>query len=120
MLYFPACHGILSKWFGERYVVYFKWRTGRKRIGLRSRGEEMPLSNYQESQIKEHVSQFPGIACPICYNRSWAISDELNFLPMLDVEYKMPIEGQAYPLVVLGCGRCGYVRLFSARRIGIL
>ena len=80
----------------------------------------MPLSSSQQSQIKEHVSQFPGMACPICHSQSWGLGEELNFLPVLDVKYKMPIEGRVYPVVILTCDNCKYVRLFSARAIGIL
>lgn len=80
----------------------------------------MPFSDSQQNKIKEHLSQFAWMACPICYSQSWVLGDELNFLPVLDVEYKMPIEGKVYPVVVLTCENCKYVRLFSARGIGIL
>jgi hypothetical protein len=58
--------------------------------------------------------------CPICGQRNRTIDSELQYLGVLDPEYRQPVQGAAYPLVTAACDNCYFVAQFQAKRLGIL
>jgi len=55
--------------------------------------------------------------CPACQQNNWGMLEELVQLP---VGPRVPVAPQEYPCVLITCRSCGYMRLFSAMRMGIV
>jgi hypothetical protein len=56
--------------------------------------------------------------CPICRNQNWSIGNMLVMAPKFSAGAF--IIGPGYPLVVVFCGRCTFVRFHSAIAMGLL
>lgn len=80
----------------------------------------MPLSYDQQNKIKEALTSTLQNPCAVCGARNWEIHSELSFFPMLDPEYKTPIEGKVYPVVLVVCTSCYNALSFSAMKMGLL
>jgi len=80
----------------------------------------MPLSSDQEYKIKQALSSTLQNPCAVCGGRNWEIHGDLSFFPILDSQYKMPIEGQVYPVVLVVCTSCYNTLSFSAMKMGLL
>lgn len=81
----------------------------------------MPFTNAQKEKITTHLAQFPLYnKCVVCGQSSWNYCDELVVYQMLDIQYKMVIEGKLFPLVILTCNKCGYVVSFSAQKLELI
>ena len=83
----------------------------------------MPLTNDQQTKIKNHLSQYLTSysgKCPICEGKNWTIEGELVVYPMFDTQYKMIIEGQVIPMAIVSCNKCYYSLSFNAMKLGLL
>ena len=80
----------------------------------------MPLSPEQQEKIKRTLSLTLQRPCAVCGGKNWEIQGDLSFFPILDPEYKMPIEGKIYPVVLVVCTSCNNTLSFSAMKMGLL
>lgn len=56
--------------------------------------------------------------CPLCGNRTWAISDRLVFTPLYGA--RTVLLGGGFPAVLIFCNRCAFMRWHSAVAIGLV
>lgn len=80
----------------------------------------MGLTGNQQQMVLNHIRSKVAGGCPMCGNRNWNIEPDLQYLGILDPEYKQPIEGSVYPVVTAMCTNCHFVAQFSAMRVGVL
>ena len=80
----------------------------------------MPFNTEQENKIKEILEPIRRSPCAICGGRNWEIHGEFSFFPIMDPEYKTPIEGKVYPIVLVVCTSCYNTLSFSAMKMGLL
>jgi predicted nucleic-acid-binding Zn-ribbon protein len=80
----------------------------------------MPLTSEQESKVKLAISPLLLRSCNVCGGRNWELKSEVSIYPMLDLQYKMPIEGRFYPVVLVTCSSCGNTLVFDAQKLGLL
>lgn len=80
----------------------------------------MTLSDEKNKIVLEHLNNNTNHMCPMCGKNRWKQMPDLQFLGMLDPEYKQPIEGKALPVVVISCENCHFLAQFSAMSLGIL
>ncbi len=80
----------------------------------------MPLTEEQNETIKEHLRDSVSGGCPVCGGRNWTILPDLGFTGTMDAEYKQPIQGKIYPVVVVVCQNCHFMLQFGAKALGVL
>ncbi len=80
----------------------------------------MPLSSEQQGKIKEALSSVMHNPCAVCGSRNWELQSELYFISLFDTQYKMPIEGKVYPVILVVCASCYNTLSFSARKMGLV
>jgi hypothetical protein len=80
----------------------------------------MPLSYDQQERIKEKLSPLLRSSCNVCGGRSWELHNEVAMHPLFDIQYKMPINGQFVPIVLVTCASCSNTLSFNAIKLGVL
>lgn len=80
----------------------------------------MPLSADQKQRIVAHLEANLHAGCPLCGSRNMSIEQDVQFLGVIDPEYKQPVEGNIYPVVSVTCDRCFHMFHLSAMRLGLL
>lgn len=83
----------------------------------------MPLTNEQLEKLNKYLSSYFksfGCKCPVCENRNWTFENELAVYQTYDTQYKMIIEGQVVPMVLISCNNCHYTLQFNAIKLGVL
>jgi len=79
----------------------------------------MPLTPDQMDQIQSWMEEKNvDPTCPACSNSSWVTSEMIA--PPVRARTKPSEDGLQVPMVQLTCNNCGYVRLFSAVKMGLL
>jgi hypothetical protein len=79
----------------------------------------MALTLEQKNKIKATLAGHYPRSCNFCGSTNWELAPDLAYFPLLDVEYKMPIEGLSFPVVLVICGKCGNTLIFTANKFGI-
>ncbi|MCI0339533.1 MAG: hypothetical protein L0216_00035 [Planctomycetales bacterium] len=74
----------------------------------------MPLSSSKKDEILQHLRSKVNGPCPMCGQGNRGLDENLSFLGILDPEYKQPVAGGLFPVVVVTCANCHYVSLFAA------
>jgi hypothetical protein len=80
----------------------------------------MAMSHEHQQRLLSHVQSKLKAGCPLCGARDMTIEDTVQFLGLLDSEYRQPIEGTVHPVVAVVCNNCFHVMHFSALKLGIL
>ena len=79
----------------------------------------MGLSYDQQQKITAHLQLRARAGCPLCGQRNFAIDDDVQFLGVLDPEFKQPVEGKVYPVISVTCNNCFHTLHLSAMRLGL-
>ena len=82
-----------------------------------------PLSQLELDQenIKRKLLEF-GVSnkCPVSGHNDWTLVKEFVSVVSWNGENKSFTFNSAYPAVMLACGGCGYMALFSAVKLGLV
>jgi len=79
----------------------------------------VPLTPDQMDQVQDWMEEKDiDTTCPACGNTSWVTSEIIA--PRVRERVRAPEEGLQLPMVHVMCDNCGYVRLFSAAKMGVL
>ena len=82
----------------------------------------MKFTESQNQKINDHLTKYwTDSQCPICHSTKW----ELSEVPVEVREWEggsllIGTEASVLPLVALMCDKCGYIRFFSALKIGVV
>ena len=79
----------------------------------------MGLSSEHQRKITAHLESKMRSGCPLCGARNFSIEDDVQFLGVLDPEYKQPVEGKVYPRVSVICNNCYYTFQLAAKPLGL-
>lgn len=79
----------------------------------------MPSERELQERLVDHLKG-RNCQCPVCGTNNWNMCGDLVSPPCWDAEYRRPIEGRVLPLVVLICSECGFIRQFSALKLGLV
>jgi hypothetical protein len=80
----------------------------------------MSLTTIQQQRVIAHLNSRIRSGCPLCGSRNLTVDADLQYLGVLDAEYKQPVEGKVYPVVSVTCDNCHYVVHLSAMKLGLL
>lgn len=58
------------------------------------------------------------IVCPVCAFSDWTVQDLAELREFIGG--RVPFGGRIIPVVPVSCGRCGYIMLFNAIKMGLL
>lgn len=79
----------------------------------------MPVTPDQMEQIQSWMEEKEiDTTCPACGNKRWVTSELIA--PPVRARAGLAEDVPQIPMVQLTCDNCGYVRLFSAVKMGLL
>lgn len=80
----------------------------------------MPLPKAKLDRVLSHLKGKIRSGCPLCGSTDWTVDENLQFMGVLDPEYKQPVQGSITPLVMVSCNNCLFSFHLPALKLGLL
>jgi hypothetical protein len=77
------------------------------------------LSKEDREKVLAWLEQYGGGPCSQCHQSVWTTSDHLVHTPIFSPYGGLVVGGSTYPLVLIACANCGFVRFVSALILGL-
>ena len=76
---------------------------------------------FDQERVKEKLLEF-GVTnkCPMSGHNEWSLADEFVTVVPYKSKNRNFAFNKAFPAVMISCGACGYMALFSAIKLGLV